>query len=57
MDHDAGDYAYLGGDYIELLNWMERHGIDDIPIHLHTMNPVGRMNMKAIIEHNGWKEV
>lgn len=57
LDHDAGDYACQGGDYIKILNWMEARGIDDIPIHLHTMNPVGRMNMRAIIEHNGWKEV
>lgn len=57
LDHDAGDWAWNGGDYIEILKWMERKGINDIPIHLHTMNPVGRMNMQAIIEHNGWTEV
>lgn len=57
LDHDAGDYAFMGGDYIELLNWMEAHGINDIPIHIHSMNPVGRENMRRIIEHNGWKEI
>lgn len=57
LDHDAGDYANYGGDYIEILKWMEKEGINDIPIHLHTMNPVGRENMRAIIQHNGWKEV
>lgn len=57
LDHDAGDFACNGGDYIEILKWMEQKGINDIPIHLHTQNPVGRMNMRAIIEHNGWKEI
>lgn len=57
LDHDAGNYVGSGGDYIKILDWMEAHGINDIPIHLHTQNPVGRMNMRAIIEHNGWKEI
>lgn len=57
LDHDAGDYAWQGGDYIALLDWMEMKGINDIPIHLHTMNPVGRENMRAIIAHNGWREI
>lgn len=57
LDHDAGDYAWQGGDYIALLDWMEMKGINDIPIHLHTMNVVGACNMRAIIEHNNWKEI
>lgn len=57
LDHDAGDYAWQGGDYIEILEWMEQKGIDDIPIHLHTMNPVGRENMRRIIQYNGWKQI
>lgn len=57
LDHDAGDYAWQGGDYIALLDWMKMKGINDIPIHLHTMNPVGRENMRAIILHNGWRQI
>ena len=57
LDHDAGDWSWNGGDYIEILKWMERKGINDIPIRLHTMNPVGRENMRAIIRANNWKEV
>ena len=53
IDHDAGDYAYQGGDYIKLLDWLEETG-RNYPIRIHSMNPVGRMNMEAIIEHNGW---
>lgn len=57
LDHDAGDCAKLGGDYIQILNWMEENNINYIPIHLHTMNPVGRENMRAIIQKNNWREV
>ena len=56
LDHDAGDYAQYGGDYIEILNWLEKQGWS-IRIKLHTMNPVGRENMRAIIQKNGWTEV
>ncbi len=56
IDHDAGDYACDGGDYIKLLDWLEETG-RNYPIHIHSMNPVGVANMRAIIQHNGWTEV
>jgi hypothetical protein len=56
MDHDAGDYVHLGGDYIKLLDWLEETG-RNYPIRIHSMNPVGRENMRAIIRRNGWMEV
>lgn len=56
VDHDAGDYADDGGDYINLLNWLEETG-RDYPIRIHSMNPVGVANMRRIIQRNGWKEV
>ena len=28
LDHDAGDYTNDGGDYIEILNWLEERFID-----------------------------
>ena len=56
IDHDAGDYAFLGGDYIKLLDWLEETG-RNYPIRIHSMNPVGVANMRAIIQRNGWKEV
>ena len=57
LDHDAGSFAKDGGDYIEILNWLEREGIVDTGyfFHIHSMNSVGVQNMKAIIEHNGWR--
>lgn len=56
IDHDAGDYVNDGGDYIKLLDWLEETG-RSYPIRIHSMNPVGVANMRAIIERNGWKEV
>jgi hypothetical protein len=63
LDHDAGDYVKEGGDYIEILKELERltrvHKIDfsHINFRLHSANPVGVQNMRAIIEANGWKEI
>ena len=56
MDHDAGDFASDGGDYIEILNWLEEYMICYFPIRIHSMNPVGRENMRRIIQKNGWEE-
>ena len=62
IDHDAGDYKYSGGDYIELLNWLEikqncYNWIINSTFKIHSMNIVGVQNMRAIIQRNGWKEV
>lgn len=56
IDHDAGDYASDGGDYIRLLDWLEETG-RNYPIRIHSANPVGVENMRRIIQRNGWKEV
>ena len=56
IDHDAGDYASEGGDYIRLLDWLEETG-RNYPIRIHSMNPVGVENMRRIIRRNGWTEV
>lgn len=48
-DHDLGDYAWDGGDGIKLIDWLaERESW--YPIRLHTMNPVGRENMRRTVE-------
>lgn len=56
IDHDAGEYASEGGDYIKLLDWLEETG-RNYPIRIHSMNPVGVENMRRIIQRNGWTEV
>lgn len=53
IDHDAGDYAHDGGDYIKILDWLEETG-RNYPIRIHSMNPVGRQNMMAICQKNRW---
>lgn len=62
LDHDAGDYFSDGGDFIEILKLLERNEYFSdyrvkFPISIHSMNPVGAANMRAIIEKNGWTEV
>ena len=54
LDHDAGDFAKDGGDYIRILDWMEANDYDKITIHIHSRNPVGVANMNRICEKNGW---
>ena len=67
LDHDAGKYVKDGGDYIQILNILEFKSHEDtswkeyiknkMTFHLHTANPVGRANMRRVIQKNGWKEV
>ena len=61
IDHDAGMYAAAGGDFINILNYLEyrQHMTNGkvYPIKIHSFNPVGVVNMRAIIERNGWTEV
>jgi hypothetical protein len=56
IDHDAGDYAKEGGDFIKLLCWLEETG-RNYPIRIHSMNVVGVQNMLAICRRNGWTVV
>lgn len=58
LDHDAGDYVSEGGDYIKVLDFLEEHFPNiKCAFHIHSMNPVGVANMRAIIKRNGWTEV
>ena len=61
LDHDMGDT--FGGDAINILNELERKShrseafakaVNKIVFKIHTANPVGAANMKAIIEKNNW---
>ncbi len=59
LDHDAGDFYKYGGDYDEIVKWLEeKHYVDgwNIPtvFKFHSMNPVGVENMKRICAANGW---
>lgn len=54
IDHDTGDYG--PPDYIRILDWLEETG-RNYPIRIHSQNPVGVANMRAIIERNNRKEI
>lgn len=56
IDHDAGIFEQDGGDYIRVLDFMEANEMA-YPVRIHSMNPVGVQKMRAIIEHNGWREI
>lgn len=56
IDHDAGNFAQYGGDYIRVLDWLEETG-RNYPIRIHSMNIVGCENMRRVIQRNGWVEV
>lgn len=53
LDHDAGDFYPFGGDYVNILSWLEETG-RNYPIRIHSQNVVGRMNMEAICRKNNW---
>lgn len=63
LDHDAGDYVDYGGDYINILNELERLSCKSplafvgYKFSIHTANPVGAANMRRIIQKNGWREI
>lgn len=62
FDHDSGDESPCGGDYINVLKWLEWYSnFHDININkyikcfkFHSKNPVGVDNMIAICKANGW---
>ena len=43
-------------EIINILDWLEETN-RNYPIRIHSMNPVGVANMRAIIRRNGWTEV
>ena len=48
LDHDAGAYHKDGGDFINILDYLvERQKF--YPVTFHTANPVGRENMRRIV--------
>ena len=59
IDHDAGDFASDGGDFIKLLDWLEarNNGKCAYTFRIHSMNPVGIENMRRIIQRNNWTEI
>ena len=57
FDHDAGDYAKDGGDYMRCLDYLEFIGADGINVRIHSANPAAVKRMKQAIAKNQWNEV
>lgn len=51
LDHDLGTKK-TGYDFCK---WLVSKGFVG-KFHCHTANPVGRINMKQLLSHYGWKE-
>lgn len=63
LDHDAGEYADDGGDYINILKalsqpWAEYYFTEAYPlkVRFHSANPVGVKNMRVIVKDCPWME-
>ena len=55
LDNDLGEGRMEG---YKVLDWLESLLIPvEFGIHIHSANPVARERMRAIVQHNGWKEV
>lgn len=57
-DHDAGEYAAFGGDYVRAFDWLEANGARNVTVRVHSMNPVGRENVERLVRRNsarGWR--
>ena len=55
LDHDAGDYAKYGGDYIKIIDWMAENKFS-CPVRIHSENPVGREYMLRTMKRYGIPE-
>lgn len=52
LDHDLGEEK-TGYDFCK---WLVENGYKG-KFHCHTMNPVGRQNMRQLLLHYGWEEI
>lgn len=56
LDYNSGDFAYDGGDYFEVLDYIKNNRLN-YPIKLHDTDPVGLDIMRLIIRESNWTEV
>ena len=52
FDHDLGE-KYSGYD---IAKWMVSHNYPSCGFSIHSMNPVGRTNIRQLLTHYGYKE-
>lgn len=56
INPEACTYSFDGGDYINLINWLEETN-RDYPIRIYNDNPVIVEQIRRIIKRNNWKEI
>lgn len=56
MSYRAGPYKKFGGDYIELLHWLNESG-RDYPVKLHGDTPYYRSKLRKFLQEYGFQEV
>lgn len=61
LDHDAGAEVVHGGDFIQVLKyleWLKRVAGTELctKFRIHTGNPIGAEYMRQIIKRCGWEE-
>ena len=52
LDHDLGP----GKSGYDICKWIIENDYPIVAFHLHTMNPVGRFNMRQLLTHQGYTE-
>ena len=56
IGYNAGEFAHNGGNYICLLQWLEKTG-RNYPIRIHAKNPNEIAELRKIVQRNNWTEV
>lgn len=54
FDHDIGDDYYSG---YTIAKYIVEHNISMEYFHIHSMNPVGRENIRQLLTKYGYKEI
>lgn len=61
LDHDLGEGNEmddtLAPSGYDICKYIVENHIPLVGFHLHTMNPVGRENMRQLLTHYGYKEI
>ena len=59
LDHDLGEgnENELEPSGYEICKWIVENHIPLVGFHIHSMNPVGAMNMRQLLTHYGYREL
>lgn len=58
LDHDLGEIDdSLAPSGYDICKWVVENHIPLVGFHIHSMNPVGRENMRQLLTHYGYREI